>query len=118
MAAESSVNQVATWNSIKSAALRITQSCVKELNQFGGTYISRRASDPFGNPSLHVWVFPVDSPEADISNSTQNTGITNLATCAAQHRASTPSLDSGCLWDSLSTVSTLSGVGVGAGGSG
>lgn len=39
MAAESSVNQVATWNSIKTAALRVTQACVKDLNQFGGTYI-------------------------------------------------------------------------------
>ena len=63
-----------------------------------------------------MWVFPVDSPEAETGNSTQDTGIMNLATCAAQHRASTPSLDSGCLWDSLSTVSTFSGVG--AGGSG
>ncbi len=41
MAAESSANQVATWNSIKTAALRITQTCVKELNQFGGTYICK-----------------------------------------------------------------------------
>ena len=39
MAAESSVNQVATWNSVKTAALRIIQTCVKEQNQFGGTYI-------------------------------------------------------------------------------
>ncbi len=41
MAAESSVNQVATWNSIKTAALRITQTCVKDLNQFGGTYVGK-----------------------------------------------------------------------------
>ena len=41
MAAESSVNQVATWNSIKTAALRIIETCVKDLNQFGGTYIGK-----------------------------------------------------------------------------
>ena len=41
MAAESSVNQVATWNSVKTAALRVIQTCVKGSNQFGGTYISK-----------------------------------------------------------------------------
>ena len=41
MASESSVNQVATWNSVKTAALRITQACVKEQNKFGGTYIRK-----------------------------------------------------------------------------
>ena len=39
MAAESSVNQVATWNSIKTAALRIVNTCVKGQSQLGGTYV-------------------------------------------------------------------------------
>lgn len=58
-----------------------------------------------------MWVFPVDSPEAGNSDSTEPTETKDLATCAAQHRASTPSLDSGCVWDSLSSVNILSGVG-------
>ena len=49
MAAESSVNQVATWNSIKTAALRIIQTCVKAQNQFGGTYV--REWSPRGHDS-------------------------------------------------------------------
>ena len=39
MAVESSVNQVATWNSIKTAALRVIQTCVRSASQMGGTYV-------------------------------------------------------------------------------
>ena len=60
-----------------------------------------------------MWVFPVDSEEAGSSSSSESVEIKDLATCAAQHRASTPSLDSGCAWDSLSSVDVFSGVGIG-----
>ena len=63
-----------------------------------------------------MWVFPDDSPEAGTSNSTSDAGTTDLATCAAQHRASAPPVNSGCVWDSISTVNTFSGIGAGGGG--
>ena len=41
MAIESSVNQAATWSSIQTAAMRIIETCVRSLNQFGGTYVRK-----------------------------------------------------------------------------
>ena len=41
MAAESSENQLATWNSVKTVALRITETCVKGMSQIGGSYVGK-----------------------------------------------------------------------------
>ncbi|KAL2040044.1 hypothetical protein N7G274_007447 [Stereocaulon virgatum] len=117
MAIESSVNQVATWNSIKTAALRVIQACVRSASQLGGTYVDRRASDPAGRssaPSLHVWVLPVGSDESDTNDSKAAGNVNSLATCAAQHRSSSPpTTKKGCMWDFLPGFKSLSGIGGG-----
>ena len=134
MVPESNINQVASWTTIATTALRVAQGCVHELSpsQQGNSYIGqsyvrtpqehktckiltfeiieRRASDPAGffiGPSLHIWISPSRQEEADPGESV---GSNDLNTCAVQHRqgiADSP----GCAWDTMSTASSVVGGG-------
>ena len=57
-----------------------------------------------------MWVMPADAPEAEAKeNSTKAIETEDLATCATPQRATKPRLDSGCVWDSLSSIGGMSG---------
>lgn len=131
MVPESNVNQIASWTTIVTTALRVAQTCVHGLtpSQRGNSYlgqphaqapqkdktcrkltfeiIDRRPSDPAwvsNGPSLHISIFP-SRPVQD-ENSGESVASNELETCAVQHRqgiADPP----GCAWDMLSTANSV-----------
>ena len=136
MVPESTVDQVASWSTIVTTALRVAQTCVHQLSptQQGNSFvgqsqartpqkhinckvltskiIDRRPSDPAGaffGPSLHIWIFP--NPQPKDQSIEESIGSNDLETCAVQHRKGITD-PPGCAWDTLSTAESVVGGGL------